>query len=316
MKPKHLLLGVFVMGLFWACVKTATPVPPVHDTVTVHKTDTLIKTDTLHKTDTLIKGLDTPNLKNGLVLYFPFNGSFADSSGNGNTVNVVGGAALDYDMHGYAQSAFNSNGSGARLTVNNNGSYKVDTAFSVSLDFMLRSNAYYTGGYNFFGLMVFLSIVDTATGNGPTFDLGMTLPNLPQYFAFGINGGNGVNDCSSSGAGNLANISDTTHFTPQLGSWYNAICTFTKGTVSVYINGQLVSTVKNPNSSKVVFCPSAKFVVGGWWNDPNSGSLNINGKMDEVRFYNRTLNAKEIAWLSRNFQITSTRVHATPVTGR
>jgi hypothetical protein len=296
--------NIFVPGVlfvtlvcFFACTKNTPPQPPIHDTVTIHHTDTL----------RIPVVPDTPNMKNGLVLYLPFNGSFADSSGGGNTVTAIAGATLDYDMHGYAQSAFNATGNGERLLVSNNGFYKVDTAFSVSCDFMIRSNAFYSGGYDFSGLMVFLSIVNTSTGNGPTFNIGMTLPTLPQYFTFNINGAQGA-DCSGPGTNNPSTISDTTHFTPQLGSWYNAVCTFTKGTASVYINGKLVSSVKNSNTLSALFCPDAKFVVGGWWDGGNSGTENIRGKLDEVRLYNRTLNAKEIAWLARNFQPGSTRV--------
>jgi hypothetical protein len=310
MKSKHIVFvaGLAGLFLFYACVKNATPALPIHDTVTVHKTDTLIKTDTLRKTDTLLKPVDTPNLKIGLVLYLPFNGSFADSSGNGNTITTVGGATLDYDMHGYAQSAFNSSGNGARLVVSNNGAYKVDTAFSVSFDFMIRANAYYNGGGNYDGLMTFLSIVNTLNGNGPTFDVGLTVPGMPQNFTFAIN--SSTSDCNISGAGNPQNLTDTTSFIPQVGSWYNAICTFTKGSASVYINGKLINT-KTAGLTTALFCPTANLVVGGWW---NSSPENTNGKLDEVRMYNRTLNAKEIAWLSRNFQLTSTKIRATPVT--
>jgi hypothetical protein len=304
MKSKNLALvaGIAGLVLFYACAKNATPAPPIHDTVTVHKTDTLTKTDTF------LKPVDTPNLKNGLVLYLNFNGSFADSSGNGSTVTAIGGATLDYDMHGYSQSAFNSTGNGARLIVANNGVYKVDTAFSLSFDFMIHANAYYSGGGNYDGLMSFLSITNTTNGNGPTFNIGLTVPGMPQNFTFGIN--SGTSDCSTSGVTNPQNLTDTTSFIPQVGSWYNAICTFTKGSASVYINGKLVNT-KIGSLGTALFCPSANFVVGGWW---NSSPENINGKLDEVRMYNRTLNAKEISWLSRNFQPSSTKVRATPVT--
>ncbi|HLZ87374.1 MAG TPA: LamG-like jellyroll fold domain-containing protein, partial [Puia sp.] len=206
----------------------------------------------------------------------------------------------------YANSAFNATGNGERLIVSNNGAYKVDTAFSVSCDFMIRSNAYYSGGYDFSGLQVFLSIVNVTTGTGPTFDLGLTRPEAPQYFTFGVNGAQGA-DCSGYGNNNPSNISDSTHFIPQLQSWYNVVCTFRKNTTSVYVNGVLVSTLTNPNTLSAVFCPDANFIVGGWWNGGNSGDENIRGKLDEVRFYNRVLNAKEIAYLARNFQVTSNK---------
>jgi hypothetical protein len=171
---------------------------------------------------------------------------------------------------------------------------------------MLRSNAYYSGGYDFSGLQVFLSIVNVSAGTGPTFNLGMSLPGYPQYFTFNVDGAQG-NDCSGYGGNANYYISDTTQFTPQIGAWYNAVCVFHKDTTQVYINGKLISTRTNPNISSAMFCPDANFVVGGWWNGGNSGYENIRGKLDEVRFYNRVLNSHEIGWLARNFQPTSVR---------
>jgi hypothetical protein len=292
MKVKHLALaaGAVTLGFFYACTKNAAPQPPIHDTVTVIKTDTL----------RIPIVPDTPNLKNGLVLYFPFHGSFADSSGNANSITVIGSPVLDYDLHGYAQGAFSSTGNGERVIVANNGSYKVDTAFSVSFDFMIRSSPYYLGGGNYSKLMTFLSIVNTTDATGPTFAIGLNLPALPQNFTFGLNSAS--NGCSSIGS---AEMTDTTNFIPQIGSWYNAICIFTKGTSSIYINGQLVNSKMGGNPS-VEFCPASRFVVGGWY---DGGPEGFNGKLDEVRMYNRTLNAKEITYLARNFQPGSTKLN-------
>ncbi|HXB92436.1 MAG TPA: LamG domain-containing protein [Puia sp.] len=295
-----LAIGLFAVSAMYSCTKNATPTPPVHDTITVTKTDTIKLPP---------PPPDTASLRNGLVLYLPFSGSFADSSGNGNTVAGEGGATLDYDMHGYANSAFKATGAGERLIVSNNGAYKVDTAFSISFDFMMTSNAYFTGGYDFSGLQVFMSIVDTSNGNGPTFDVGMIFPGAPQLFGFAVNAATPGTACGSSVG--TATVVDTTNLTPQLGSWYNAVCTFTKGTSSVYINGQLMHTATNPNATDAVFCSNAKFVVGGWWNGGNSGLENLRGKLDEVRMYNRTLTAKEITYLARNFQPGSVKTNPT-----
>ncbi len=161
--------------------------------------------------------VDTLNLTQGLVLYLPFNGSFADSSGNGNTVTPLNGAALDYDMHGYPQSAFSSTVNGPRLIVSNNGAYKVDSTFSISCDFMIRANAYYSGGYDFSGMMVFCSIVNVATGAGPTFNFGMVNLAHPLNFGFGINAAQSPDDCTnndSNGPNPPIGIYDSTTFTP------------------------------------------------------------------------------------------------------
>src|SRR5215831_3215750 len=96
-------VGISALFATVGCTKNDTP-PPVHDTTTIIKHDTT----KLTVIDTVQQKLDTPDLKTGLVLYLNFNGSFADSSGLNNTVLPLNGAALGYDMHGYASSAFNS----------------------------------------------------------------------------------------------------------------------------------------------------------------------------------------------------------------
>jgi hypothetical protein len=63
----------------------------------------------------------------------------------------------------------------------------------------------------------------------------------------------------------------------------------------------------------VLSCPAANVIIGGWWSrDPQS----INGEIDEVRMYNRTLNATLIAWLARNFQLHSNGAPAPLQTGK
>ena len=291
------------------CTKDGT-LPPVHDTVTIVKHDTTVRNDTV------LQKLDTPDMKTGLVLYLPFNGSFADSSGLHQTVTPLNGAALGYDLHGYANSAFHSTGKGTVLQVANNGSYAVDTAFSLSFDFRIDTNAVFPGGYDYSKLMVFVSIVDYNTGLGPTFDCGLTVPDSSQNFAFGVNGSGAT--CSGYGNDNPTSAGVTSNFIPVVGAWYNAICIYSHGTVSVYINGRLVSQ-KTGTGTSALFCPNASFMVGGWWNGTSGGASaleNMRGSLDEVRFYNRTLNTKQIAWLSRNFQLNSTMQAPAPLAGK
>lgn len=275
-----LAAGIATLFVFYACVKNGTPQPPVHDTVTIHKTDTL----------RIPVVPDTPNLKIGLLVYLPFNGSMADSSGNGNPTIAVGGAALSSDAHGYANSALSGTGAGQRVIVTNNGSIKFDTAFSLSVDFMTRSYA----------LQDIVSMVQPANGQGVSFGTGMLAGT--NNFNFAVMDSSGT--CSDEIHPGINCDVDSTNTSIQPENWYNIITTFRKGTLQVFINGKLVSTKTGTNYSAPI-CPSAKLIVGGWWDgDP----VSIDGKLDEVRLYNRVLSAKEIAWLSRNFQPSSTKL--------
>ncbi|MDO6431432.1 LamG domain-containing protein [Flavitalea sp. BT771] len=225
------------------------------------------------------------NLKKGLLLYLPFNGSFADSSGNNNPATTIGGATLTYDEHGYANSAFGATGNGEKVLITNNGSIKFDTAFTASFNFMvwdLRNQ-------------IFVGLVEHSNAHGLAFDCGLNVPGDEQ-FEFGA--GDISNDCSKTVEQNPYNIADSTGFRVAPGSWYNVICEYHNGTITTYINGKFISS-KTGAGRKALNCPNAQFIVGGWWqNDPQS----INGKIDEVRFYNRVLTKEEITDLAKDFQ--------------
>jgi hypothetical protein len=230
-----------------------------------------------------------------LLLYLPLNGSIADSSGNNNSTQLVGGAALTNDEHGYANSALGDDGSGGRLIVTNNGSIKFDTAFSVSMSFMERDNS---------SRAMLLSMLNTATGKGVTFGVGNSNPTTHEVI-FGIISNLATCDDAAT-AMNVEN--DTAHnFIPQPDSWYNIVCTFSHGVQEIYINGVLTSRQSGPYTSTRI-CPDAKVVVGGWW---DGDAVSINGKIDNVRLYNRVLLPQEIAMLAQHFQPTTNSIRQT-----
>jgi len=235
------------------------------------------------------------DLHKGLLLYLPFNGSIADSSGNNNPTQLVGGAALTNDEHGYANSAFGDDGTGGRLIVTNNGSIKFDTAFSISMSFMERDNS---------SRQTLISLVNTATGKGVTFGMGNPLPGTREM-VFGV--ASNLLTCDDwAQPSNTTN--DTSHnFIPQAESWYNVVCTYHSGTLETYINGVLTGRKSGPYTSASI-CPDSKVVVGGWWDsDPTS----INGKIDNVRLYNRVLLPEEVVMLAQHFQPTTNSIRQT-----
>jgi len=232
------------------------------------------------------------DLKKGLLLYLPFNGSIADSSGNNNPTQIVGtGAGLTYDEHGYANSAYGSDGTGGRLQVTNNGSIQFDTAFSVSLSFMERVVT---------GSQALATMTNVTNAMAPTFHLGNTM-HTSSVLWLGIPRNSDCNSFATSDA------SDTSSFVPQAEAWYNVTFTFSKGVIKMYINGNLISQEVSPAFNTHV-CPDEKIVIGGWWDgDPEP----INGKIDNVRLYNRVLNSDEIALLAQYHQPTTNSIRHT-----
>lgn len=281
-----LLLSVPVVLIycFPACTKNPNPQPA--DTVTIIKHDTTLVNDILYGS----KPDSTVNLAKGLLLYLPFNGSMADSSGNGNLTTPVNGAGLTYDAHGYANSAFGGNGYNQELIVTNNGSIKFDTAYSISLDFMTTDLS---------TRHTYLSMVDYTNAYGPSFEVGNSLPAEPSMLAVGAN--DVTAGCDNYGSTNPNILGDTTGLVPALGAWYNVVVIYHRGSVQVYINGKLISQ-KTGSGTEALLCPSSQVIVGGWWvQDP----IGVAGKIDNVRLYNRVLTPHEIATLAANYQATS-----------
>jgi len=252
---------ILTMGFVFACIKRTIPIkpPPVPVPLT---------------------------LNTGLLLYLPFKGNFADSSGHNNPDTAYNGASLTTDEHGNANSAFNATGAGQKLEVTNNGSIQFDSAFTISFNFMLNSNNY--------NRQAFLSMVRPDNAYGPTFTLGTIVPYMTN-FDFGVD--DSTQGCDNTNGDHTKNVNDTTSFSPQPGSWYNAICIYHKGTITTYINGQFVGSKTNPLNTTALLCPASKILVGSWWDsDPEP----LDGKIDEVRLYNRVLTADEISYLAKS----------------
>jgi concanavalin A-like lectin/glucanase superfamily protein len=298
-----LLIGCFTVGIttFPACTK----VSPIHDTTTVIKNDTFInikhdttvKNDTTRLTDTLYatKTDPTVNLTKGLLLYLPFSGNIADSSGNGNPTTALNGASLTYDTHGYANQAFGADGTNKVVLVTNNGSINFDTAWSVSLDFMTMDVS--TSRH------VMLSMIDWTNGYGPSFEIGNGILGVPDNMfevgAMDISAG-----CSNYGNANPNILHDSTGFVPVAGAWYNAVVIYHRGSEQFYLNGKLFSS-KAGTGTLANLCSASNIVVGGW---SASDPVNLNGKLDNIRLYNRVLTPHEITALAANYQVTSTAV--------
>ena len=255
-----LLVVIFAIG----CIKHVIPIPPPPGPSTT--------------------------LKNGLLLYLPFDGNVADSSGNHNASTTIGlttdsAGGLTTDEHGNANSAWGSNGIGAYVRVTNNGSIKYDSAFSVSFNVVVNNNFTYGARQSF------LSFVNTANAYGPGIATGLDIPNHTNYFF-------GVQD-SSAGCDNIGSyvtkIGDTSAFVPQPGVWYNIINVYKQGTEYVYVNGRLMDAKTNLLNHGALICPEATINIGYWW---DSDQESLNGKIDEIRLYNRVLTIDEISYLA------------------
>lgn len=83
-----------------------------------------------------------------------------------------------------------------------------------------------------------------------------------------------------------------------LGNWYNVVCTFEEGeSLKIYLNGQLKGTVTTANP--IIYSYNTVLNIGRW-----AGGVYFKGIIDDIKIYNRSLNADEVL---HNYTIESQR---------
>jgi len=233
------------------------------------------------------------NLSNGLVAYYPFNGSFNDASGNGNHGTAVNGATFSTDQWGNANSAAFFDGVNDYVTVPAAPSLTARRHFSLAFRYKPSSSAYdqiLIAKANYIGT----SGLDNVQYHIAVFG-GSRVGNNALRFVTTHNGNNCTNNSSGS-AHNQHTFSDT----PTLNQWYCVVMTFDSGVKKIYVDGVLkgqATLTGYANNDAPDSCANGILRFGVWWTgDP----LWYRGMLDEVRIYNRVLTTCEINRLNYN----------------
>ncbi len=213
------------------------------------------------------------DLSKGLMAYYPFNGNANDASGNGNNP-IFNNATLTKDFYGNANSAYHFNGVDNYMEIPNSGTLNFSDN-KMSLCAWVRPTGFYEGlCYN--NVLISKETVDYIPGN------------YSLRFADAITG------CSSNpstthevfygpdgGIGNQNGI--------ELNKWYNVVFTSDGIRAKLYVNCQLV--VDESVSQSGYTNPYDLFL--GHLND-GTYPYWLNGDLDEVRIFNRSLNEDEV----------------------
>lgn len=225
----------------------------------------------------------TAELTNGLLAYYPFTGNLNDASGNGNHATAVNGATLTSDFLGRTNEAAGFDGINDYMMVP--GSDKLNSdAVTIVLQVMVNNSNRRN---------VTVSRVEFDNGSSFTYGIHESLAS-DNKFGFGV--GAGTENCSV-----VSNFDPTLviYSNPpiQPGRWYSIIASFGNGLQKLYVDGTLV-TSQTRSFSSLKKCSNAELMIGGWWmND----IVSLDGKLDEIRIYNRVLSDCEIAKLSETF---------------
>ncbi|MHC4508858.1 MAG: LamG-like jellyroll fold domain-containing protein [Planctomycetota bacterium] len=206
----------------------------------------------------------------GLQAHYEFEGTADDSSGNGNHGSFVGGVPQWVD--GYQGMALQFSGSGQYVDCG------VGTGSDVATDFTLAAWVQMTPGND--GLSMGIGGKLASAGSGYRgFGLVRDSSNVFRLWV-----GDGAYDFT-----NLSSDSDATHTDAD---WHHVAGVREGRTNALYVDG-----VKQAETRTTNFVASEEFFyIGRQYSD--SDDAYWQGKIDDVRLYDRVLTAEEIAWLA------------------
>ena len=213
---------------------------------------------------------------NGLVGYWPFNGNANDESGSGNN-GTVNGATLTTDRFGVANKAYSFDGVndfidlGVNPLINN-------LTQNYTFSFFILKN-------NFNSSMVLGNIDPSIVGSWrillrTTTNFESSFNNSPTWYS-----------------------AYSSQNTITLNNWIHLVTVRDNSFIKIYVNGILNSTTNvgllNPNTY-----PNAETKLGKHWVSIDNNYEYINGKLDDLGVWNRSLSDCEIQDLY-NSQINS-----------
>ena len=210
---------------------------------------------------------------NGLVLWMPFTGNSNDLSGNNNN-GTVNGAVLTNDRFNSSNSAYNFNGSGNYILVNN--------CINMDNNYLTASLWFKSTSTQFQQLLYKVNF-----GNSQKEEYSICT-NFGQSGVINASIKNG-NNCNVGGAGWMMNNVNAIYTD---GNWHHLVFTYNGTNSRVYIDGAQISNTVFP-TSVIDNCPGGKFIIGVNY----AGGIGFNGQIDDIGIWNRALTQQEITSL-------------------
>ncbi len=227
-----------------------------------------------------IETTPTPTtLKDGLVAHYKFSGNTLDETSNKNDGTAIG-ATLSTDRFGNQNESFSFNGTSNYIKINASTSLDLKESFSIS-SWIRPTNSQSPGIVVWHG--------GPASGQDP----------FILYFSNGV-GYNGLGVRKDCGTGFTINETYSPLNVIFSNVWIHVVGTCNSSTkqMKIYINGELV---KATSFTDLTFSYSTTnfYTMLGAVESTAGISGFFNGKMDEVRIYNREVTQKEVMELSQ-----------------
>ena len=201
---------------------------------------------------------------NGLVAYYPFNGNANDAVGTNH--GAVNGATLTTDRKGNALNAYSFNGGSNYIQIPHSNTFNITGVITISV--WINSNSISSQ-----------RIIDKTTVGGSDAWMADLRPNGQIRFIVANAGSNGQTQAQSDAV-----------FTNN-NQWYHFVVTYDNNNVRFYKDGLIINTKIQTGSSINNSNPlrfGANSLLNGDW---------FNGKLDDIRIYNRALTDTEVQQL-------------------
>jgi predicted nucleic acid-binding Zn-ribbon protein len=238
----------------------------------------------LERLNAIFLQLNPPvDITTGLVAYFPFSGNAGDSSGNGNH-GTVNGATLTSDRFGSLQKAYLFSGS------------------TITPSYIIGNCSSFPTGVRTVSLWFFANDIGTGTAGRALWGYGgqtcgqSWLQNIDNF-------GNGGNIYEVQGHCTNQQVLYNYGENHPNGNWIHWLITTDPSTgTNFYLNG--VKVKKDATFINQTYVTGKKFVFGSYISNDGNNYLwdnncnPFNGKLDDIRIYNRNLTQSEITYLA------------------
>jgi PKD repeat protein len=222
------------------------------------------------------------NLNLGLKAHYSFSGNANDVSGNGLHGVIQGNPKLTTDRFGNANSAYQFDGIKDGIIITDKG--KLSTpAFSIVYYFSTEST----------DLQVAVGKINYENGNAATFNSGVSNEGKTTFF-----GTMAPLDNCNLGVPTTYVYTLTSYEAVKLNQWHCVVHTFENGVETLYLDGFLMKQGTLPFNN-AAYCDNTNLTIGTWWKEDQR---RFKGKIDEVRYYDRAINANEITALCMRVQ--------------
>ncbi len=193
----------------------------------------------------------------GLLGWWDLNGNSNDQSGNANN-GTASNTSLEVGQNGQANNAYGFNGTSSQINVPTTVPLSTDVQ---TFAFWVYPNSWATPTAS--------ALLAKRTSSTQGWFIGYLVSSSALFF-----------DCGSSSAGNRW----TTTYNPPLSTWTHLVftCSTTNG-VALYVNGALHSSRPTVDRSALSSITDLRFGR----DSAGTGLLYLNGRMDDVRLYDR-----------------------------